>query len=84
MGAPLDNMAGAVLAILDVLDKGQATAQQLRERARDFPGGLNMLPWIDLAEALHQVPPPAADPTFKAGTGMQPVAWEDCLWRPTP
>lgn len=28
--------------------------------------------------------PSVASPEYEAGTGRQPVAWADCLWRPTP
>ncbi|WP_129136384.1 hypothetical protein [Luteimonas sp. YGD11-2] len=80
---------GAFLQILEALDSGKATADQLRRRAMNLPGGggLCALPWIDLADDIHRSASPVGEsrmeePVFRRGTGMAPVAWADCLWQP--
>lgn len=87
-GANVEAAKQTVLQLLDLLDAGEVTADELRERARQSPLVESLLPWIDLAELLHQAPKqnetpvPVKNPGFRRGTGMQPTAWADCLWRP--
>lgn len=86
---PVEEIKDGVLKMMDLLDSGDVTAEQLRERARELPDAQSLLCWIDFAEMLHECPKktetPALvkNPRFRAGTGMQPAAWADCLWQPS-
>lgn len=81
-----------VVKILDLLQSGQATCEELRARVQELPEGQRAGPLalIELAEMVHQGPnvddekplPTVKNPRYRKATGMRAVRWADCLWQP--
>ena len=92
--AELKAIADRVIAMVEMMDRGEVTAAQLRDRAYATPSGRlpSTLAWIDLAEIVHKspqnIPKEAAtlakNPRYREGTGMKPAKWSNCLWKPSP
>lgn len=83
-------LVATTIEFMHLLDSGEASPAELRERAADLPAGARgtALALVDLAELLHQCKPATkplpvtSNPRFRRGTAMKPVAWRDCLWQP--
>ena len=64
--------------------EGKSLATSYGLMSKNLLRGLGM---DHIAIAHAQMPIDQSDlapPEYQAGTGRQPVAWSDCLWRPTP
>lgn len=79
-----------IVEILGLLDRGEITGAEIRERTQDVPAKerLGILALVELAEMLHELPaetepsPQVKNPRYRKGTGMRAVSWSDCLWQP--
>lgn len=82
----MQTLVDGILQMMDLLDAGEVTEEELRERTGHI-SGIDV--WIDFAVMLHKCPReqdgPAVtvkNPRYRKGTGMRPAAWSGCLWKP--
>lgn len=88
----LTDLAQTLSMMIDAVERGITPERLRKEFAAAGIHAKEADPWVELATELHEAiqrapkqPPDAVrNPRFRKGTAMKPVAWEDCLWRPTP
>jgi hypothetical protein len=71
--------------IIDLLDNGTTTADELLDRAAQLPPhqARACQLWIKFAVAIRKAPPmKVKEPRYRKGTGRRPAAWSDCHWQP--
>lgn len=86
----LQNLANTLSGFIAAIERG-LTPDELRAemQERGIPQA-SIDRWIECATSMHSALQPRIkareirNPRYRKGTAMKPVAWADCLWRPTP